>query len=396
MKVNFKKLNFSIISIVWFLMGLGIIAIILAASKNDPASFFNIIFVKPWTSYNGLSSLANSFAILLLVSLAIAITFKYRIYNFGVSGQMLLSGIVSFVVAIALKKAGVSNRSAAILLLLIALVAGYIFGIIISLLKMYFKINEIISSILLTFIVFEGYKGLMDSSYYGNQVIPSFASLKFSLISGPLNGTNLFTWSIIIAFFLLIVIVFLFNKRLLGFKLNAAASNEQAARQARINVDKQILIVMPISAALAGVAGYFYFLADNTLLPKLSFIPQEGFYAIVISALAFYQFYLIILSTFLVTLFVRPIELHSFINLSNQALVLVLLSVFIYFLATIPFTLTFINNSFYIQTKWLKFKEKFFHKKITKKPLFVNIENYKFKVLRWKNKEKIKNKKGEE
>lgn len=360
MTVNFKKLSFWIISLLLTSLLLLIISLILLALKTNPLTFLEIIFIEPWKSLSYFSNFLNTFSILLLVSLAVAITFKFKIYNFGIPGQMLVSTIVSYTVAVAISKAGQTNRAIVVFFIFFSMFIGALMGFLIAFLKNYFKIHEIISTILLNFIAWEGYKGLITSPKYQNQIIPEILSLRFSLTSGPFSPSNLFSAGIIIAFLILIITILLFNKRTLGFKLNVVSKNPIAAKQARIEPNNQFLKVLPISGAISGLAGYLYFLATNNNLPKLTNIPQEGFYAIVIAALAFYEPSVIVLSNFLFTLFICPINFQSFIYLENSALIVIMVAIMIYLMGFFPFLWYLWDQSPVIQEKWFKIKRKLF------------------------------------
>lgn len=359
MTVNFKKLSFWIMALVLTVLMLIIISLILLASKTNPLTFLNIIFLEPWRNLSYFSGFINIFSILLLVALAVAITFKYKIYNFGVPGQMMLSSIVTYIIAVAITNGGGTNRAIVVFLLLMTVIVGAISGLIIAILKNYFHINEIISTILINFIVWEGYKGLIANPIYQNKV-PTILSLRFSLTSGPFSASNLFSAGIIIAIIILVITILLFNNRTIGFKLNAVAKNPLASKQARIDPNHQIFKVLPISGAIAGLAGYLYFLSTTNNLPKLDRIPQEGFYAIAIAALAFYEPSLMALSTFIFTLFVRPIYYNSFVYLKNPALVIIILGVSIYLMGLFPFSWYLWDQSPFIQEKWFKIKRKLF------------------------------------
>lgn len=360
MAVNFRKLSFWMISILLTALMLLIISLILLAAQTNPLTFLDVIFLEPWRNIAYFSGFINLFSILLLVGLSVAITFKYKVYNFGVSGQMMISAMVSYVVAVAIINAGGTSRFIVFFLLLIPLIVGGLFGFLIALLKNYFKINEIISTILFNFIAWEGYKGLITSPIYQKQEVPKILSLRFSLTSGPFSASNLFSAGIIIAAVILVVTILLFNNRTLGFKLNVISKNPIASKQARIDPNRQILKVLPISGAIAGMAGYLYFLSTNNTLPKLDSIPQEGFYAIAIAALAFYEPSVMILSSFMFTLFIRPITYNSFAYLKNPALVVVMLGMAVYLMGLFPFVWYLWDQSPFIQEKWFKIKRKLF------------------------------------
>lgn len=360
MLVNFKKVSFWMISLALTVLMLVIISLILLAAQTNPLSFLDIVFLEPWRNLTYFAGFVNLFSTLLLVALAVAITFKYKIYNFGASGQMMTSAIVTYVIAVAITNAGGTNRAIVLFLLFMAIVVGAFQGLIISLLKNYFRINEVISTILFNFIAWEGYRGLIASPNYQNQPMPEILSLRFSLYSGPFSASNLFSAGIIIAVIILIITFLLFNNRTLGFKLNAVAKNPIASRQARIDPKNQLLKVMPISGAIAGLAGYLYFLATNNSLPQIAGIPQEGFYAIAIGALAFYEPGMMMLSNFIFTLFIRPIHFGSFTYLKNPGLVMVMLGVAVYLMGLFPFVWYMWDQSPFIQEKWFKIKRKLF------------------------------------
>lgn len=360
MTVNLKKVSFWIMSLVLTLVLLLLLSLVLLAAQINPLTFLDIVFLEPFRKVTYFSAIVNLFAILLLASLAVAITFKYKVYNFGVPGQMMISAIVTYVVAVAILKAGGTNRAIVLFLLLLAIIVGAGIGFLVVLLKNYFRINVIISTMLINFIAWEGYKGLITSPKYKNQIIPEILSLRFFLTSGPLSSSNLFSAGIIIAFLVLIIMILLFNSRMLGFKLNVIAKNKIAAKQARIDFNRQLFKILPISGAIAGLAGYLYFLSTNNTLPKLDSIPQEGFYAIVIAALTFYEPSIIFLSNFIVSLFIRPIHFNSFAYLKNPAIVVVILGVAVYLMGLFPFAWYLWDQSPFIQELWFKIKSKLF------------------------------------
>ena len=297
------------------------------------------------------SNLVETFSVLLLAGLAVAITFKYRIYNFGVSGQMMFSAMVTYIVAVGIADSGGNSQWITPFLLLVAVLVGAVCGLIIAVLKTYFKIHEVISTILFNFIAWQGYKGIVASPYYHNLNIPTqITNLRFSLIGGPFNISNLFSAGIIIALLVLIIAIVVFNNRTIGFKLNAIAKNPLAAKQARLNPQYQGLIILPISAAIAGLAGYLYFLGLNNNLPTLAAPIQEGFYGIMIAALVNYEPVLIIFSTIGMSLFISPLHFNAFIYLENQQVAVIILAITVYIIGTYPFLCHFLTHASFFKT----------------------------------------------
>lgn len=64
----------------------------------------------------------------------------------------MVSAIVTYVIAVGITDAGGTNRAIVLFLLLIAVAVGALTGFLVAFLKNYFKINEIISTILFNFI----------------------------------------------------------------------------------------------------------------------------------------------------------------------------------------------------------------------------------------------------
>ena len=361
---NIKKWNFWLIGVLLLLITLFFVSLLILCLQINPLSFWKTIFINPLTTLINFSNLIETYSVLILTGLAVAVTFKYRIYNFGVTGQMLFSAMITYVLAVAIYKIGGHSQWITPFLLLIAVLIGSLAGLVIAILKSYFKIHEIISTILFNFIAWEGYKGLIASNIYHNLKIPiQITNLKFSLISGPFSISNLFSAGIIIAIIVLLIAIIIFNNRTLGFKLNAIAKNPVAAKYARLNPQHQGLIILPISGAIAGIAGYLYFLGVNNNLPSLSAPIQEGFYGIIVAALAGYTPGLILFSSFFMSLFVSPIENNAFIYLKNPEIAIIVLSITIYIIGIYPFIWNYLTHSIAIKECLIRIKKKLIWKK---------------------------------
>ena len=93
----------------------------------------------------------NYLAPLILASLAFITAFKAGLFNIGISGQMLLAGFTAMVL-IGYNKA-LSPAVAKPLVLLIGLVVGGLAGTLVGFLKYRFNIHEVVSTIMLNYII---------------------------------------------------------------------------------------------------------------------------------------------------------------------------------------------------------------------------------------------------
>lgn len=351
---NIKKWIFWLVGALLLLITLFFVSLLMLCLQVNPLSFWKTIFINPLTNLVSFSNLIETYSVLILTGLAVAITVKYRIYNFGVSGQVLFSAMITYVLAVAIYKSGGHSQWITPFLLLIAVLIGGLAGLIIAILKTYFKIHEIISTILFNFIAWEGYKGLIASNIYHNLKIPTqITNIRFSLISGPFSISNLFSAGIIV----LLIAIIIFNNRTLGFKLNAIAKNPVAAKYARLNLQYKDLIILPISGAISGIAGYLYFLGVNNNLPSLSAPIQERFYGIVVAALAGYTPGVILFSSFFMSLFISPIENNAFLYLKNPEIAIIALSITIYIIGIYTFIWHYLTHSIPIKEYLIRVKK---------------------------------------
>ena len=135
-------------------------AVLLALGKNPLDAYYNLLQgsgLAPKDSYAGHKSMLTDFMSFLsyltpmiFAALAVAVALRSGLFNIGVSGQMLAAG---FVASITVGYSALPAPIAKPLVVLIGLVAGAAVGGIIGFLKYRFNINEVVSSIMLNYIL---------------------------------------------------------------------------------------------------------------------------------------------------------------------------------------------------------------------------------------------------
>ncbi len=195
---------------------------------------------------------------MMLSGLAISFAFKLGLFNIGITGQLTAGAFTSVVIGILGMPWYVC--------ILAGMAAGALMGFIPGLLKAKFNVNEVLSGIMLNWIIYYGI-GLI-----GNMVIPS--SMKdrntpTELINIPtaarmptmgldkiLPGVSV---GLVIAIVLIIVFEIILDKTTFGFELKLTGSNRYAAKYAGMNQTKNIILALTISGALAGICGYMVY-----------------------------------------------------------------------------------------------------------------------------------------
>ena len=228
----------------------------------------------------------NYLAPLTLASLAFITAFKAGLFNIGISGQMLLAGFTATVL-VGYNK-GLSPAVAKPLVLLTGLIAGGLTGILIGWLKYRFNIHEVVSTIMINYII-----SYLTGFFINNNYVDMMT--RNSRVCTPearLTLTNVMIGemkckiplALIIAILIALLISFLFRKTVIGFEIKAVGQNRRCSEYAGIRVSRTILLSMGLSGAIAGLAGVAYYLGyTNTIIPKA--LPGMGYDSISVALL---------------------------------------------------------------------------------------------------------------
>lgn len=308
-KERYQHITIPILALVIsFIVGAIVIALL---GKNPIVAYGNLLQgsgILPKRRYAGGKSMLTDFASfvnywtpMIFAALAVAVALKVGLFNIGVSGQMLAAGFVSSIVV------GYSTLAAPIakpLVILISMVVGGVVGAFIGWLKYRFHINEVVSSIMLNYVL-QYVAAFFIYTYYVDPV--SRQSKKVSDAARlTLMGTKIGDYKydiplgIVLAIVVAFVIRFAFNRTIFGYEWRAVGSNRKAAQYAGINVGKNLILAMLISGALAGLAGATYYLGYfGSMQPKV--LAATGYDAIAVSLLANSNPIGIIFSSFLIS-----------------------------------------------------------------------------------------------
>ena len=213
----------------------------------------------------------NYLAPLLLASLAFIAAFKAGLFNIGISGQMLISGFLATVL-VGYNK-GLSAVIAKPLVIIIGIIAGGLTGALVGFLKYRFNIHEVVSTIMINYIIsyLTGFfinNNYVDMMTRTSRVCTPNARLTWTKV--PIGGVNCkVPLGIALAVIFALLVQFLFDKTTFGFELKAVGLNPKCAKYFGVGVGKSVVFSMAISGMLAGLAGVTYYLGyTNTIIPK--------------------------------------------------------------------------------------------------------------------------------
>lgn len=246
-------------------------------------------------------SLLNAWTPMLFASLAVAVAMRSGLFNIGVSGQMLFSGLIA---TITIGYSELPSIVARPLVLVVAAVAGALVAAIIGFFKYKWNINEVVTSIMLNYIIRYGVSFYVKVFITDQKTRQSYAvnpSARLSLMDAEVFGLKMdIPLGIIVALIAVFVIRFLFDKTKLGFEFRAIGANPKAAQYAGINVGRNLILTMAISGALAGLAGATYYLGYLGSIQTDTLI-STGFDAIAVCVLGNSSPIGILLSSFFIS-----------------------------------------------------------------------------------------------
>jgi simple sugar transport system permease protein len=241
-------------------------------------------FVAPLTSWFDWGELFLKATPLALIATGLAFGFRAGVWNIGAEGQLILGAIGGAAAALSLP--ALPGGLGAVLALIAGMAAGALLAAIPAVLRVRFATNEILVSLMLTYIATQLLSYLVhgpmrDPFSFGfpqSAPIPAHASLP-PLISGV--RMNLMTP---LAVILLGLAWLLISRTVLGFGLRLKGTAPAAARFAGVGDRRLVLFTLLVGGAIAGLVGAAEVIGPiSQLQPQIS--PGYGFTAIIVAFL---------------------------------------------------------------------------------------------------------------
>lgn len=286
--------------------------VLLALGKNPLSAYYNLLQgcgIAPKASYAGHKSILTDFmnflsflTPMIFAALAVAVALRSGLFNIGVSGQMLAAG---FTASVIVGYSALPAPAAKPLVILIGVIAGAVVGGLIGFLKYRFNINEVVSSIMLNYIL-QYICSFFINTYFVDPVSRQSRAIsqasRLTLVDTVVGDLKMdIPLGFVLALIAVSLVKFLMDRTKLGYEMKAVGFSGNASRYAGINVGRNIVLTMLISGALAGLAGVTYYLGYfGSIQPRT--LCSTGFDAIAVSLLGNNNPVGIIFSSFLITL----------------------------------------------------------------------------------------------
>lgn len=233
-------------------------AVMLFFLKVNPVDAYKALWDGAFGSSNAFAETLVKATPLLLVGLGICISFRGDVINIGGEGQMIVGAVLATWVGLTFT--GLPGWLTITLSMLAGFLGGAVWGGIPGVLKAYFSVNEILSTVMMNAIAVQ----LMNFLLRGPMIdpaqaemasqIPQTARLEEIFRLPRLVPTRLHLGSLI-AVILAVLVYILLWRTTLGYRIRAVGQNPHASRYAGIKVQRYMVLALLLSGAFAGLAG---------------------------------------------------------------------------------------------------------------------------------------------
>ncbi len=262
---------------------------------KDPIAATRMIFWDPifgdFAAFY-LPELLIKAAPLILIAIGLSFGFQAGIWNIGAEGQYIIGAICAADVALAFYP--LEARWMIFPLMIVAGIAGgAAWAMIPALLRVYFKTNEILVSLMLVYVaevLINAFSvGLMRNpdgmGFPGSRSLKEYPAAAngdlFPNLGSFGSGVH---WGVITALFAVVVAYVFLTRHRFGFNVRLAGQSPRAAAFSGVNPNRLIILCMVLSGGMAGLAGMFEVAGPSGQILG-SFPAYYGFTAIIVAFL---------------------------------------------------------------------------------------------------------------
>jgi ABC-type uncharacterized transport system permease subunit len=229
-------------------------ALVLLALGKNPLDYYTFVFRRGLFSWPGLQETITRSAPLLLIAAGLIVAFRAGIWNLGVDGQFLLAAVVCSAVAPWL--IGFLPRWLALAAsFAVAAGVGASWSLIPALLKARYGVNEIITTLMMSFLGISLANVLIKLVFRDpTTTVPQTPTLPVPFRLPRLFDTTVH-FGIAIALAAILLVQFVMTRTAFGLKLRIVGANPRAAVHAGLPMSALTFATFALSAALIGMGG---------------------------------------------------------------------------------------------------------------------------------------------
>jgi len=223
-----------------------------AGRGRCPHRIFQAFLSSLSTAFNRVETVVKA-APLVFTGLAVTVAFRAKFWNIGAEGQLLAGAMAAAFIG---AREGLPAWSLVPLMIAGGALAGSVWALVPAMLKTRFKVDDVVTSLLLNFVLFYGMMALLDGPWKDPlSGYPDSPDIRLQAEFPILLRATRLHLGVLLAALAAAGVWLMLCHTTLGFEIDAVGENPNAARYAGINLAAVTLFTAAVSGALAGLAG---------------------------------------------------------------------------------------------------------------------------------------------
>jgi simple sugar transport system permease protein len=236
------------------LLALVVGGIILLILGKDPLAYYGYVLRRGLLTWSGLQETFTRMAPLLLIASGLIVAFRAGIWNLGGDGQFLLAAVITAALGPAL--VGILPQVLVLALcMVVSACVGAAWSIVPAILKARYGINEIITSLMMSFLGTSFANVLIKLFFWDpGTTVPQTRMLPVEDRLPRIYGTTIHS-GVLIGLVVIVLVHLMMTRTAFGLKLQVVGANPAAAVHAGLKVGWLTIATFAVSAGLIGLAG---------------------------------------------------------------------------------------------------------------------------------------------
>ena len=237
-------------------LAVAIAVVIIFIVSDVPGEAIYKFLVSPLTNFRYISNVIELMIPLMFTGLAVALIFSVKVFNLSVEGGFYAGGLAAAAVACKLVLPLGLHPTVG---LLAGCLAGTLVVFIPGVLKSGFGANEVVSSLMLNYVVFKVGDYILKA-FLRDPAVTHVTSFEYAPSARlPVLFGNVYLGIVIVAVLLVAAWLLMFRTRW-GYQIRLVGQNPLLAKSSGMNVVKVTLLAQVLGGAVAGLGGASYIL----------------------------------------------------------------------------------------------------------------------------------------
>lgn len=283
MKENIRKIIWAVgRPLITILAAVLIGALLVIPTGTSPVAAYGALLRGAFGSQVSILNSLERATPLLFTSLAATVAFKAGVFNIGIEGQLYMGAFSAALMGI--YGAGLPRAVLIPMCILAAMAGGMLWALIPGYLNTKLKINLVVISIMMNNIgqLFTEY--LSTYPFKGELPVSATAKLSEAAWMTRFSPKSAFNTFFFLGILLALLLYFVIFKTTFGYELRALGQSERFTRYNGVNINKKVMVILLMSAAISGIAGAEQVMGANQRF-YAGFSANYGFTGITVALL---------------------------------------------------------------------------------------------------------------